>query len=192
MSSTWRPVTGEFRIAPIVPKFPGWLKDACTAFFISAEYPLRSVHANNNLYVLLADIAQEVRTTEKDHVDVRCIPYRAELKQRLREARLDRSGIEKYPDWLVYACSAFFVVSDVLARSAPFDDAVFLTPDVAYKELSEHANKLYLLLMDTLQEARVTDRHRVEMRFIPYRAEVKQLVNQIEALAIQRQQQETP
>lgn len=158
---------------------------------MSAEYPIRSSHTNDSLYILLVDIAQEVRVTDKARVDARCISYRAELKQHLCKARLDRSGVEPFPDWLEYGCSAFFVVSDVLARSVPFDDAAFLTPDVAYRELGERVNELYLLLMDILGEAKTKGRHPAEVRLIHYRAEVKQLVKQIEALAIRRQQQET-
>ena len=189
MASTWRLVTGEFRFEPIVHNFPVWLKDACTAFFISAEFPLASVPANDNRYVLLRDIAQEARIPDPRQVESRCLPYRAEVKQSLG-AVMYEPIVQEFPDWIRDTCAAFFVASDVLARSAPFNDEVFIIQDVASKELNERTNDLYNLLRDIVQEARVTDNRQVEERCMPYRAEVKQLVAYIEALAVQRQQQE--
>ena len=188
MSIPQRPVTGVFSFDSIVEQFPGWLKDACTAFFINAMYPLQSSPGNDALYALLTDIAQEVRVADQGQVDVRCIPYRAEVKQHVGNLR-DAIIVQNSPDWLRDACSAFFVTSEVLARTAPFNDATFMIQDAAYKELNHRTDKLYLLLMDILHQVRDTDPQRAREASVPYRPEAKQLIAHLELLAVRRQQQ---
>ena len=188
MSIPQRPVTGVFSFDSIVEQFPDWVKDACTAFFINAMYPLQSSPGNDDLYVLLTDIAQEVRVADQGQVDRRCMPYRAEVKQHVGNLR-DAFIVHNSPDWLRDACAAFFVASEVLARAAPLNDATFMIQDVAYKELNERTDKLYLLLMDIVHQVRDADPKRAREASVPYRAEVKQLITRLEVLAVRRQQQ---
>ena len=97
MSIPQRPVTGVFSFDSIVEQFPDWVKDACTAFFINAMYPLQSSPGNDDLYVLLTDIAQEVRVADQGQVDRRCMPYRAEVKQHVGNLR-DAFIVHNSPD----------------------------------------------------------------------------------------------
>lgn len=140
------------------------------------------------MYTLLTDISQEVRVTEPDRVDERCTPYLAELNSLLGKLRPE-PVTRRYPDWLIEGSVCFFVTSEILGRSSPFIDTVALIDDVQSRELNERTNELYLLLMDIVQEAQQASRGEIRRRCLPYRPELKQLIAQIEALAVRRQQQ---
>lgn len=186
MQNMWKPVSGPFGFDSIISKVPTWVKEAYTTFFRTAVFPVDSLTANHDLYVLLADLAQETRVTDRSQVATRCIPYRAEVTQCLGDPQ-HGFNVQRSPDWLKDACSAFFIISDVLGRTTPFDDTIHANPDVTNRELNKCTNDLYLLLMDIVQGIRGRDTTRLREQCMPYRAEVNRLLAHIEELAVHRQ-----
>lgn len=186
MSNMWRPVRGVFGFDSIITKVPTWVKEACTTFFRTAVFPVDSLSANHDLYVLLADLAQEARVTDRSQVATRCMPYRAEVKQCLGDPQ-HGFNVQQSPDWLKDACTAFFIASDVLGRATPFDDTTHYNQDATSRELNKCTNELYLLLMDIVKGMRGSETIRLQEQCIPYRAEVNRLLAHIEKLAVRRQ-----